>query len=129
MADRFKVHYTPAQARRLLPRLRQWLEEMEVLASELVTLDKYISGLLEQGRDAGGSEVGRRIRSITRLNRILAEFSQREIQIKDLHRGLLDIPSRINGQEAFLCWEKSEADLSHWHPLEAGYAGRQPLPE
>ncbi len=127
MAHRFKVHYTPSQVRQLLPRVREWLDEMQALAAGLVEMDKRIAALLGEGRDVGGPDVSQRIRSITKLNGLLAEFAQREIQIKDLQRGLLDFPALINGQEAFLCWEKSDPDLGHWHSLETGFSGRQPL--
>ena len=27
------------------------------------------------------------------------------------------------------CWKFGEERITHWHELEAGFAGRQPLPE
>ena len=41
--------------------------------------------------------------------------------------GLCDFPSHIDGREVYLCWRLGEPDVSHWHELEAGVAGRQPL--
>ena len=53
---------------------------------------------------------------------LLQEFQRREIQIKDLERGLIDFPALIGGKEVFLCWEQDEEDIEFWHELDAGYA-------
>jgi hypothetical protein len=50
------------------------------------------------------------------------------IQIKDYGRGLIDFPSMKNGKVILLCWQLGEGDeVSWWHEVEAGFAGRQPL--
>jgi hypothetical protein len=57
----------------------------------------------------------------------LQEFRRRQIQVKDLRRGLLDFPALRDGREVFLCWEKDEEDIEFWHDLETGYGGRERL--
>lgn len=47
--------------------------------------------------------------------------------VKDLDEGLVDFPSLIQGQEAFLCWKLGEEGIAYWHGLEEGFAGRKPL--
>jgi hypothetical protein len=42
--------------------------------------------------------------------------------------GLCDFYSRINGREVCLCWRLGEPEVAYWHELDAGFAGRQPLP-
>jgi len=61
------------------------------------------------------------------IKEVLLEFQRREIQIKDLDRGLIDFPAVIGGREVFLCWEQGEADIEFFHDLDAGYAGRERL--
>ena len=39
--------------------------------------------------------------------------------------GLCDFYSIMNGREVFLCWRLGEPEVSHWHDLDAGFAGRQ----
>ena len=41
--------------------------------------------------------------------------------------GLCDFYSIMDGREVFLCWRLGEAEVSHWHDLDSGFAGRQPL--
>ena len=59
----------------------------------------------------------------------LAEIDSIGVQVKDLDRGLLDFPSLLDGQTVLLCWKLGEAAIEHWHTLEAGYEGRQPIDE
>ena len=32
------------------------------------------------------------------------------------------------GRLVFLCWRLGEDAVTHWHELDAGVAGRQPIP-
>jgi len=123
----FSKHYTLADARALLPRLRQWLDELSLLQVRVKTLDKRVGALVAGGRDAGGAAVNQLARTLAECKMILRRFRVREIQIKDLNRGLIDFPSMREGREIFLCWEKDEEDIEYWHDLDSGYAGREPL--
>jgi len=51
------------------------------------------------------------------------------VQVKDLDSGLLDFPCRIDGEVVLLCWRMGERAIEHWHTIEAGFQGRQPLNE
>jgi hypothetical protein len=41
--------------------------------------------------------------------------------------GLCDFYSVMDGREVYLCWRLGEPQVLHWHELNAGVAGRQPL--
>ena len=47
--------------------------------------------------------------------------------VKDLDTGLLDFPSRIDGEEVYLCWKLGEDRIRFWHRQDEGFAGRKPL--
>ena len=36
-------------------------------------------------------------------------------------------PAVRAGREVFLCWELAEPDITHWHDLDSGFAGREQL--
>jgi hypothetical protein len=129
MTFQFKKHYTIEEARALLPQLRQWLGDLKRLSQRVSQLEKRIEHILAGGGDAGGESVNELIRQLWALNGILKKFKQREIQLKDLERGLVDFPAMLGGREVFLCWEEDEDDIEYWHDLETGYAGREKLPE
>jgi hypothetical protein len=49
------------------------------------------------------------------------------VQVKDLDLGLLDFPSSREGDDVLLCWHVGEEQVSYWHGLDEGYAGRKPI--
>ena len=44
-----------------------------------------------------------------------------------LDGGLVDFPGEIDGRPVYLCWRLGEPSIQHWHEIDAGFAGRQPL--
>ena len=56
------------------------------------------------------------------------ELRTLHIELKDYFTGLIDFPCWMDGREVFLCWRLGEPEVSHWHELDAGFAGRQKLP-
>ncbi len=129
MAHRFDKHYTREQVRSLLPQVRIWLAQLTERREELQKQEKRLHSMMSPGRDIGGATINGWVRTLAAIQGLLLEFYSREIQIKDLERGLLDFPALLEGREVFLCWESAEEDVGFWHDLESGYAGRQPLAE
>jgi hypothetical protein len=127
MPFRFRKHYTVEEARALLPQIRAWLTEIQQLRRRLKQLDDRIGQLLTGGADGGGEVVHTHIRLLAELQTALRQFQQREIQIKDVDRGLIDFPAIVASKEVFLCWEQDEDDIEFWHDLDSGYAGRERL--
>ena len=127
MHYRFRIHYTREEAEALLPQLRVWLNELVVARTTVSGLENRISQLLASGQDIGGESVNNSVRSLARMRTLLKEFQRRDIQLKDLDQGLVDFPAIIGGREVFLCWEREEDTIGHWHALDSGYAGREKL--
>ena len=123
----FEKHYTREQARALLPEIRQWLKKLVELRADLSKSEEGLSALAAPGCDLGGDLVNRWVRILSSIQDVLLEFYRREIQIKDLDRGLVDFPAILDGKEVFLCWEQREEDIEFWHALDTGYAGRERL--
>lgn len=127
MAYRFKTHYTRDEARALLPQLRIWLDQIAFARHNLGKLDRQLTQALGLGDDLGGEMVNRYVRTLAQVKDILQRFAAREIMIKDVDRGLIDFPAFVGGKEVFLCWEKGEEDVEHWHDLDTGFGGRERL--
>ena len=127
MERRFARHYSRAEARALLPDIRAWLARLRLLQPVLDQHERALGRLLGQGRDVGGERVHVWLRTLIGLRAVLREFARREIQVKDLERGLVDFPALMGDKEVFLCWEEGEEDVEFWHDLDTGYAGRSPL--
>ena len=127
MTYKYQKHYTRDEARALLPEIREWLVRLRSLRDELGALDQRMAHLLKDGDDIGGEVVNSWVKKVTQTKRLLSEFARRDIQVKDLERGLIDFPAIIGGREVFLCWEQDEDDIEFWHELDTGYAGRERL--
>ena len=127
MKRRYNKHYTLEEARALLTQVGNWLERLAELRAKLEKCDEKLGKMIEPGGDTGGPLVNEWVRMMADIKDVLLEFHRREIQVKDLDRGLVDFPAIIGGKEVFLCWEQGEEDIEFWHELDAGYAGRERL--
>ena len=127
MERRFAKHYTVAEARALIPQLRGWLTQLQRVRRDLASYDQSTVARLQTGEEFGGGKVHQWVRNIAEFRELHGEFARREIQLKDIERGLLDFPAIHAGREVFLCWEMSEDTITHWHDLDTGFAGREPL--
>jgi hypothetical protein len=49
------------------------------------------------------------------------------VEFKGIDLGLVDFPTTIDGELAYLCWSYGEDRIAFWHSPDGGYAGRRPL--
>ncbi len=64
----------------------------------------------------------------SRVERYLRELDELGVELRDLETGLVDFPTIVNGEPAFLCWRPGEAEVLWWHSASQGFADRRPLP-
>lgn len=128
--------FTLDEAQSLLPVLesllkraldsKQEAEEMEATLAEL-SRRIYLSG----GMRVDVAQVARqRAEMEVRLQRVresIAEIDAIGVQVKDLDTGLLDFPFKLDEEVVLLCWKMGEATIEHWHTVESGFQGRQPV--
>jgi hypothetical protein len=70
-----------------------------------------------------------REKAIQRVKDAVAEIDATGVQVKDLDIGLLDFPCEVEGEIVLLCWKLGEKEISHWHGVSEGFAGRKPIDE
>jgi hypothetical protein len=66
---------------------------------------------------------------LQRVRESIAEIDSIGVQVKDLDAGLLDFPFRLDEEIVLLCWRMGETAIEHWHTVDAGFQGRQPVDE
>jgi len=66
---------------------------------------------------------------LERVRESIAEIDSIGVQVKDLEAGLLDFPFRLDEEIVLLCWRMGESAIEHWHTVESGFQGRQPVDE
>lgn len=64
---------------------------------------------------------------VTKLQNYVDELTDVGAELKDYQSGLIDFVSLHQGREVYLCWKLGEEQIGHWHELEAGFQGRQPV--
>lgn len=64
-----------------------------------------------------------------KINGYLAELEQIGCEFKGFEEGLVDFHGKLEEREMLWCWKLGEERITHWHELDAGFAGRQPIPE
>jgi hypothetical protein len=126
--------FSVEQANELIPKLELIMERMQRRGIEL---REAIEALAREGGEAlADIEVNDLLERRPELRGLVDELEQliQEIeacggQFKGLELGLVDFPSEIDGAIGLLCWQYGEKEITHWHPLESGFSGRQPLPK
>lgn len=120
-------HFTVAEATALLPRLAAVLEAMRAARAELGD-EQAREALSAAAAGNGGGTPGRQVgEAFLALREGLAELQELGVVLRDLDRGLVDFPAILEGREVYLCWERGEDEVGHWHDLEGGFAGRHRL--
>lgn len=130
--------FTLEEAQALLPVLESLLkraieakQEAEAITDELQKLVQRI--FLMGGLQVDGVRVARRRSEaealVERAKQALAEIDSAGVQVKDLDIGLLDFPFKLDDDIVLLCWKVGEPRITHWHTIDSGFRGRQPLDE
>ncbi len=66
-------------------------------------------------------------REAERINGFLQELEQIGCVFKGFEAGLVDFYALREDRLVFLCWRLGEDHITHWHEVDAGFAGRQPI--
>ncbi len=127
--------FTIEQANAMLPLVRAIVEDLSVLSRDVVERRERIWMLRdERDRDSTDpySEELVQIeedldKDSRRLQEYVDELQQLGVETKNGPEGLVDFPAMIDGRLVYLCWKLGESEVLHWHELDAGFAGRQPL--
>jgi len=125
--------FTVEEAERTLPLLRRILADLQgeydVWREALASYE-----MLAAGSRAETGETPELLASRTavtdaanRINGFLLELEAIGCLFKGFEAGLVDFYALRDDRLVFLCWKLGEEHITHWHEVEAGFAGRQPI--
>jgi hypothetical protein len=123
------------QANAALPLVRAIASDLADLTREVIERRERLS-LLRNGRhaerqDAYSAELAQiedeLEKDALRLQEYIGELRALGVEPKNGLEGLVDFPSMMDGRPVYLCWKLGEPEVLHWHELDAGFQGRQPL--
>ena len=129
-------YFSRQEAEKLLPLIEASLRQAREEKQALDALQEEFSQAASKIMVLGGSfppysdlvkKKSEREQASTRVVDAITKIQETGCVVKDLDEGLVDFPSIIEGQEAFLCWKLGEPRIEYWHDLEEGFAGRKPI--
>lgn len=99
-------------------RWQQRLTECEIAAAGVQSAQRGEAAALQREVQALAAEIEGYVEELASLG---AEAKA------PLDTGLVDFPGEMDGRPVYLCWRLGEPSIQHWHEIDAGFAGRQPL--
>jgi hypothetical protein len=126
--------FTLWEAQRLLPKIRDWMQEAVALKTQYDEAEQAVQALSERITLMGGmipdsqravEDKASREAAGQRLKTILENIQGCGCLVKDLDSGLVDFPTLFRGEEVYLCWKVGEKSIGFWHGTHEGFAGRK----
>ncbi|MCR9119165.1 MAG: DUF2203 domain-containing protein [bacterium] len=131
-----KKLYTVAEANAALPLIKAIAGDLVALSRTMLERRERLE-LLKDGRNfSDGDPYDEELVEVEadleadakRLRDYADELGELGVELKGLPDGLVDFPCEMDGRIVYLCWKFGEPEVSHWHELDGGFRGRQPLP-
>lgn len=125
--------FTLEEAERTLPLLRRILTDLRteyrVWQEALGDYELLTGGARAEHGETEELLTARRAvtDSADRISAYLGEIEAIGCLFKGFDAGLVDFYTLREDRLVFLCWRVDEDHITHWHDIEAGYAGRQPV--
>ena len=118
--------YTVDEVNEMLPELAERLTRVRSARQALLSGARLVKERV--ATDGGGAFGGREYWQAQSTLRVEIERLGREnILLRDPETGLVDFPGEREGRRVWLCWRLGEERVAHWHELDTGFLGRQPL--
>ncbi|NOX19393.1 MAG: DUF2203 domain-containing protein [Chlorobi bacterium] len=126
MSYYYKKHFTPEEANKTLPLVKQIARDILTHGFEIKAVADSLNNDVEQMKeDERIAKLSKKIRGfIEELEELGCYYNDWNFTI-----GLVDFPAIIDGEEVYLCWKSDEEEVKYFHGLEEGYAGRKLISE
>lgn len=66
--------------------------------------------------------------SLDRFQRLIEEVEALGGTLRDYENGSIDFYGELDGEIVYLCWQRGEPHVGHWHALDEGFSKRRQLP-
>ena len=132
MAHKF---FTLSEANRTLPLVQRVVQDIASYYPSWKDLVSKYELIAAQSRPDWGESpeqlgLKAQIDDVARkINACLVELEQVGCEFKGFEEGLVDFHGKLEDREILWCWKLGEDRITHWHELDAGFGGRQPIPE
>ena len=125
--------FTVLEAERTLPLLRRILSDLrveyDIWREAMASYELLAAGSRAESGESGDL-VSSRVavtQAANRINDYLLELESIGCLFKGFDEGLVDFYALRDDRLVLLCWRLGEDRITHWHEVDAGFAGRQPI--
>lgn len=126
--QRMPRYFSLSEANEALKTIRPLMDEVQVFRKKILADQPEAWPAIEKSAGNGGNKaLSKMVQDFERLDALIHRILDTGAQIKDINIGLLDFSAMRNGREVYLCWKHGEDDITFWHEVDAGFAGRQPI--
>lgn len=134
-AEKKRRYFTAEEANKALPLVRMIVGDIVRQYRVVEDLQQRLSVVSKERRrpsnDAYSEELAHSQAELdaeeSKLLNYIEELRKLGVELKGAD-GLCDFYSIMDGREVFLCWKLGEPEVKFWHDLDAGFAGRRPIP-
>ena len=128
-------YFTVEEANEVLPAVRVFMERIQGHRATLAEAQAEHAALAQRIAGNGGdlspqevADVQERVEEeAAAIARCIEGIQELGGMVKDLDTGLVDFLHQRDGEDVLLCWRMDETEITHWHGLEEGFAGRKLL--
>ena len=124
--------FTVNEANALLPTVRPLIEK--ILENIRRLKKKSETVIRHQQLEPAARDLMDRLQQDDEIAQLMKEIKNGVEEIhnhgcicKGVEQGLIDFPCMLGAEVVFLCWQRGEPAVGHWHRIEDGFAGRRPL--
>lgn len=127
--------FTIEEANATLPLVRAIVEDLARLSRDVLDRRERLTAIgaspERDGHDLYSEELAQVHDELERDTEELKEYVEElrtlGVEPKNGLEGIVDFPALMDGRVIYLCWKLGEPEVLHWHELDAGFVGRQPL--
>lgn len=120
--------FSVQEANALIPHLRGLLAKVQTERHRMMEMKPELEKAQQRHvYDWGSSRGVEYIEILDAFQQALHEIEELGVLVKDLDVGLCDFPHKREGRVVLLCWKQDEEEVSWWHDVDTGFAGRQPI--
>ncbi len=117
----FEKYFTPQEANKTLPLVKE-------IVLDIVQKGRFLNTLLEEHDGDVLPEHCYELK--VQIEELVVELQSLGCFYKDwnFEIGLVDFPSKIDGEDVFLCWKSDEKEIKFYHLISEEFPQRKKIP-
>lgn len=117
--------FTPSEVNSILPDVQRMLQDLGSKKNQITSERKVLEELAFRDGSEELELARQKIRGLMEeIERIIGLLEEMGCMVRHIDQGIVDFPALRYGKQVYLCWRVGESEVSFWHDMERGFAGR-----